>query len=222
MYSLPREERYKPFALKCLWLEKIRSCNSPASCKLFKLFGLVQFSCLSSFVSVSHSTWPGIFPAFYYPLSYVPFSIIENMSHRLVILHPNICGFDSGTTSQLILDSQPQGMFSTTPCSLFNIYLPLIPVSPCLICSPSWNWKRTGIRAACHILNPIIRQGLNLYECFIQMASNLRNFYLSEPSYIFFPSQPFYIGKQIAVRNFEIQGKLEKKKQPCSILVLGS
>ena len=137
MYSLPREERYKPFALKCLWLEKIRSCNSPASCKLFKLFGLVQFSCLSSFVSVSHSTWPGIFPAFYYPLSYVPFSIIENMSHRLVILHPNICGFDSGTTSQLILDSQPQGMFSTTPCSLFNIYLPLIPVSPCLICSPS-------------------------------------------------------------------------------------
>ena len=40
-YSPVSEERYKPFVLKCPWLGMIKSCNSLAVCKLFKLFGLV-------------------------------------------------------------------------------------------------------------------------------------------------------------------------------------
>ena len=41
MYFLVREERYKPLVLKCPWLEEVSSCDSPAGCKLLKLFGLV-------------------------------------------------------------------------------------------------------------------------------------------------------------------------------------
>lgn len=47
MYSLVREERYEPFALECHSLGERRSCNSLAGCKLFKLFGLAEYSCLS-------------------------------------------------------------------------------------------------------------------------------------------------------------------------------
>lgn len=45
-YCLVGVERYKPFALKCPWLEDIRSCTSPAGCNCSNC--LVLFHLLAS------------------------------------------------------------------------------------------------------------------------------------------------------------------------------
>ena len=88
-----------------------------------------------------------------------------------------------------------------------------------------WNQKRHR-RSCClsHTKSNKQRQGLNLYWCIIQMASDLRRQQvctITKPSYIFFPNQTFITGnKQGVVRGFEIQGELRERN--CSILVLGS
>ena len=61
MYFLVREKRYKQFTFKCPWIGGVISCNSPAGCKLLKLFGLV-FNFLAS-VSPFHSSRN--FPSFF-------------------------------------------------------------------------------------------------------------------------------------------------------------
>ena len=46
MFSGQGGRRIQPFVLTCPWLGEVRSCNSPAGCKFFRLVGRLQFSCL--------------------------------------------------------------------------------------------------------------------------------------------------------------------------------
>ena len=120
MYSLIREEKYELFALECPWLGEIRSCDSPAGCKLLKVLGLFKFSCLG-----------------------FPIPLVQEFSLLLTILHNIINPYKvqslefSNVQENTIL---PHSFTESMPqiCSLPIILLKTCPYYLCFYTQQEW------------------------------------------------------------------------------------